>query len=103
MNTKILETVEGESRGKSGSSHYKVTAIQQLHEKYGLPYQATSYEMLLQQSMASGVGIHAVRLNNDVFLFGYADEESMFFDLEEVRKESLVEHAFIIRGKVWSR
>ena len=89
MNTKILETVEGESRGKSGSSHYKVTKVQELHEKYGLPYQATSYQMLLEQSMASGVGIHAVRLTNDVFLFGYADNESMFFDLEEIRKDYL--------------
>ena len=102
MNTTELKKIEGESRGKSGSSHYAVTAIQTLHEKYGLPYQATSLEMLLNQSMASGIGIHAARLTNDVWLFGYADDESMFFDIDAISKESLVDHAFIIKGKSWN-
>lgn len=103
LNATELKRVDGESRGRSGSSHYAVTAIQQLHEKYGLPYQATSFETLLMTSLSSGLGIHVVRLNNDCYIFGYIDDEANFFDLNEVSKESVVEQAFIIRGKNWSR
>lgn len=99
MNTTALKRKDGDTRGMSGSSHYAVTAIQKLHEDYGLPYQATSFEMLLTQSMASGVGIHAVRLTNDVYLFGYVDDATQFFDLKIVSNEPLVDHAFIIQGR----
>ena len=101
LNSTPLPTIEGEVRGKSGSSHYEDPQIQKLHEKYGLPYQATSLEMIFNQSMACGIGIHVVRLDNNVWLFGYADDESMFFDIEEVSTNNLVQHAFIIKGKNW--
>ena len=69
----MLDTLEGEVRGMSGSVHYADHEIQRLHEKIGLPYQATGEIQLAYALAHSGaLGIIVVQLDTGEVIYGHS-------------------------------
>lgn len=73
----MLDTLVGEIRGMSGVVHYADHEIQRLHEKIGLPYQATG-EIQLAYALAhtGALGIIVVMLDTGEVIYGHSYDKT---------------------------
>lgn len=73
---KMLEMIDGQARGLSGSHNYVDQNIQAVHELLGIPYQLQD-EMELDQFLSSSkFGLVAVKFNNGAICFGFINYDA---------------------------
>lgn len=70
MTTAQLIMVEGERKGRSGSYNYLDTNVQAVHERLGIPYEATNHYSLAMALSHSKYGIQVVEFINGAICYG---------------------------------